>query len=88
MLGFPLDIHKIQGGLSGLEHKKRKNEMKKQELVLLILLAIIAFYAMRFWMKKQVEVEVKALLPRITPNAEKPIISGFAGGIVMAQPHP
>lgn len=58
--------------------------MKKQELVLLILLAIIAFYALRFWMKKQVEVEVKALLPRIAPNAEKSIISGFAGGIVMA----
>jgi hypothetical protein len=60
--------------------------MKTTELILLVLLVIITFYAVRSWMKKQVELELKALVPPAPPNLvpEKPVISGFAGGIVMA----
>ena len=60
--------------------------MKTHELILLVLLVIITFYVVRSWMKKQVEFELKALLPLAPPDfvPEKPVISGFAGGIVMA----
>lgn len=85
MLGFLLDRYNIQ------EDHLVNNEvsvtlMKTHELILLVLIAIITFYAVRTWMKRQVELELKALRPPAPSNLvpEKPVISGFAGGIVMA----